>query len=69
MLLDILLRSADFRFQLGLQLVGPLMLGDLAQHHLQTAKFVVGSLSRAVLGFGLVILGREISWHEAKHLG
>jgi hypothetical protein len=63
LLLDFLLGLADLLFQLGMQLVRALVLGQLAQHHLKTIQFFFGRASAAVCFFCFQILLSQISWH------
>ena len=49
---------ADFGFQLGLELVGPLVLGDLGKHHLEACQLVFRRRRPAVLLLGLEIRRR-----------
>ena len=54
---------ADFRFQLGLKMVGPLMLGNLLEHHLQALQFFFDTGRPAVFLLGFAILLCKIGGH------
>src|SRR4051794_40016066 len=67
-LLSLVLRFADFCFQLGLQLISPFVLGNLAQHQLQAAQLFLWRLRAAVLLFGFLVLRRQVGGHGSNYL-
>src|SRR5262245_14868123 len=62
-MLCFVLRLADLGLQLRLQLVGPLVLGDLAEHQLQAAQLVFRRLRAAIFLFSLLVLRSKIRGH------
>ena len=52
--------------EIGLQLVGPLVLGDDREHLLQARDPLLGRLRPPVGVFGLLVLGSEIGGHGVK---
>jgi len=63
LLFGLLPRFADLLLEFRLEFVGALVLGHLPQHHLEAAQLLVGRRRAAIVGFGLVVLRREIGWH------
>ena len=60
---QVLLELGDLGLQIGLEVVGPLVLGDLLEHDLQTGQFFLARRGPAVFLLGLQVLLGEIGWH------
>ena len=63
---QLLLELGDLRFQLGLKVIGPLVLGDLLHHHLEALQFLLQGRRPAIILLGLEILLGEIGRHGSR---
>ena len=63
---QILLELGDLGLQVGLEVVGPLVLGDLLEHDLEAGQFFLAGRGPAVFCLGLQVLLGEIGWHNAS---
>ena len=63
---QVLLELGDLGLQIGLEVVGPLVFGDLLEHDLETGQFFLEGRGPAVFCLGLQILLGEIGWHSGS---
>jgi hypothetical protein len=58
-------RGGELLLQLGLHLLGGLVLWQLAPHFLQCGELLLGRPGRPILGVGLVVLRRQVEGHRS----